>query len=409
MKITLICHYYPPEIGAPQARLSEHAREWIHQGHDVHVLTGLPNHPTGVIPDEYKGIWKRKEQGQWGETIIRHWLYATPNKGFVKKIIGHISFMFTVLLSLFDRKPDIYIVSSPTFFSVMSTWLMSRLRGVPYFFEVRDLWPGIFIELGVLKNRILIRFLEAIEIFLYKQAEKVVVVTDGFKEDLIKRGIKPEKIEVITNGVWVDQFDEELHRKSAKSIRKELNLEDKFVSLYIGAHGISQALDVVIRAAKELKEAKEFFFLFVGEGAEKEKLQKLTNEYGLDNVLFHPGVPRQQALAFYHACDTSIISLRNIEGFKSFIPSKMFEIMASKKPFVACVKGESENILNRSSGGKVVPPEDSLALTAALKELKEQKDLARFGENGFNFVHQNYNRRMLAKRYLELMNEALSK
>lgn len=408
MKITLICQYYPPEIGAPQARLSEHAREWVSLGHDVHILTGLPNHPTGVIHPEYRNTFYKKEQGLWGEQIIRHWLYATPNKGFLKKIISHISFMFTVLLSTFDRKPDIYIVSSPTFFSVISTWIMSLIRRTPFIFEVRDLWPGIFVELGVLKNKYLIGFLEAIELFLYRRAERVVVVTDGFKEDLIRRGVNPNKIEVITNGVWIDQFEPKRYEKHALSIRENLGLKDKFVCLYIGAHGISQALSVVLKAANILKDKTEFFFLFVGEGAEKEKLQREAEDLELKNISFLPGVPRESALAYYHACDVSVISLRNIEGFKTFIPSKMFEIMASKKPFVACVDGEAKSILNKSGGGEVVTPEDSLALASALDRINSRSNTTLLGENGFNFVQHNYNRRILAKCYLELIKGIVS-
>ena len=190
MKISLICQYYLPEIGAPQARLSEMAKKWVKQGHDVTVLTGFPNHPNGVIPAEYRGKIFMEEDIN-GVRVWRHWLYATPNEGLFKKTVAHLSFMTTVIfLSLLrGERSDVIIVSSPNFFSVISTYIMSRVRRVPYIFEVRDLWPGIFIDLGVLKSRHLIRLLEIIEVFLYRQAAYVVSVTNGFAENLIRRGI----------------------------------------------------------------------------------------------------------------------------------------------------------------------------------------------------------------------------
>ena len=198
MKCWVICQYYSPEIGAPQARLSEMVKTWVKEGHDITVLTGFPNHPSGIIPEAYRGKRFQVEQGTHGETIWRHWLYATPNKGFFKKVLSHLSFMVTLILfSLFRKpKPDHIMVSSPAFFCVISTYLISRLRKVPYTFEVRDLWPGIFVELGVLKNRVIITILEKIECFLYHKAKTVVAVTDGFKQDMERRGIPKDKIEL---------------------------------------------------------------------------------------------------------------------------------------------------------------------------------------------------------------------
>jgi glycosyltransferase involved in cell wall biosynthesis len=195
MRIAFICQYYPPEIGAPAARVSEMSSAWAAQGHDVTVITGIPNHPTGRIPEDYQGVVFRKEQVD-GVTIWRNWLFATPNEGLVKKTLSHLSFMISaaVLSTPRLRGYDVIIVSSPTFFSVMTAWFMSRLRRVPFVFEVRDLWPGIFIELGVLKNKTLIRVLEAAEMFLYRASSMVVVVTKSFAQHLRDRGLDPRKI-----------------------------------------------------------------------------------------------------------------------------------------------------------------------------------------------------------------------
>ncbi|MCA1711649.1 MAG: glycosyltransferase WbuB, partial [Actinobacteria bacterium] len=168
MKVLLVTHYFPPEVGAPQARLSEMARTWAADGAEVTVLTGMPNHPTGVVPPEYRAAVLRREQHE-GCRVLRTWLYATPNEGFVKKTLGHLSFMFTaVLLGAWRTgRADVVVVSSPTFFSIGAAWLIARLRRAHLVVEVRDLWPAIFVELGVLTNARIIALLEWLEMAAY--------------------------------------------------------------------------------------------------------------------------------------------------------------------------------------------------------------------------------------------------
>lgn len=400
MRISLICHYYPPEIGAPQARLSEMAREWVQRGHDVTVLTGFPNHPTGIIPPEYRGKIFMDEAVN-GIRVWRHWLYATPNEGFFKKTFAHLSFMSSiVLLSLFrGERPGVFIVSSPNFFSVISTYVMSRIRRVPYIFEVRDLWPGIFIELGVLKNRSLIRLLEIIEIFLYRQAAAVVPVTNGFAEDMIRRGIPADKIEVITNGVDLDAYqpgsgDDNLRRKIGLS-------DDRFVVSYIGAHGISHGLPRVLDAAESLQGERDIHFLFVGEGAVKSNLINLASNRKLENVTFLRGQPREKVVDFYHLADVCLVPLRDVPGLNTFIPSKMFEIMGCGIPIIAPLRGEAADILERSGAALVIPPENPVELVSAIKALKSDPEKCwRMGQAGRAFVEKNYDRRILARKYL---------
>lgn len=410
MKINLICHYFPPEIGAPQARLSEMAKAWEEQGHDVQVFTAFPNHPTGIIPAEYKG--KFFQTDTWdGLTVFRHWVYATPNKGFLKKILGHLSFMFSLFfLSLFrGPRPDVIVVSSPTFFSVITAYVISLVRRAPLVFEVRDLWPGIFIELGVLKNKLIIFILESIELFLYHRAAKVVVVTKGFKEDLMKRGIPGDKIHVVTNGVNLSFFEfRPEYEEQMNKIRGDNGLEGKFVSLYIGAHGISHGLSVFVQVAKQLRDVSEkFHFLFVGEGAEKEKIMNLAKEAGLSNMTFLPGIKREQVPLYYYLCDVCLVPLRNIEGFKTFIPSKMFEMMACRKPILASLEGEAAEILSQSKGAHIVSPENQLEISKGLQDLFERESLSlqKMGEQGYHFVRENYDRDKLARDYLGIMSQ----
>src|SRR5579864_4088772 len=208
MRIIIVTHYFPPETGAPQARLSALAKAWAADGDRVTVLTGMPNHPTGVIPPEYRGAIRRRERRD-GYQVLRTWLYATPNEGVARKTIGHLSFMVSsVLLGWRASGPaDVVVVSSPTFFAIGAGWLLARLKRARLVVEVRDLWPAIFTELGVLTSRPLIRLLERLELSAYAAADTVIVVSDGFRADLIGRGVPAGKVHTIRNGVRLDRFD----------------------------------------------------------------------------------------------------------------------------------------------------------------------------------------------------------
>lgn len=401
MKIAYLCQYFPPEIGAPAARVSEMSAAWVAQGHEVTVITGLPNHPTGRIPDRYRGVRFCEEQ-LGGVRVWRNWLYATPNEGFLKKTLSHLSFMVSaaVLSTHRLRDADVIVVSSPTFFSVITAWFMSRVRRVPYVFEVRDLWPGIFVELGVLKNRWLIAVLEAVEMFLYRGAARVVVVTDAFADNLRRRGVPAAKLATITNGVDADFF---APAPTDNSLRREHGLTDTFVALYIGAHGISHALSRVLDAVAATRD-DGIHWVFVGEGAEKSLLMSRAKDMGLSNVTFLPGQPKELMPAWYAACDVALVPLRDIPLFEQFIPSKMFEIMSCERPIIGSVRGEARTILEASGSAITVNPEDAAAIAEAARQLKADPACRRrMGESGRRFVMAHFDRVELARRYAVLL------
>src|ERR1700728_329949 len=187
MRILVVTHYFPPETGAPQARLSGLAAAWAADGDDVTVLTGMPNHPTGVKPPQYRGALRRRER-RGGYRVLRTWLYATPNEGVARKTAGHLSFMVSSVLLGWrrSRRADAVVVSSPTLFSSGSAWLRARLKRAALVVEVRDLWPAIFVELGVLTNPRVIRILERLELAAYAAADGVVVVSERCAANLIR-------------------------------------------------------------------------------------------------------------------------------------------------------------------------------------------------------------------------------
>ena len=419
MRVLLVTHYFPPEVGAPQARLSELARYWATDGVEVTVLTGMPNHPTGTLPPEYRRAVLRRERHD-GYRVVRTWLYATPNRGLVRKVLGHLSFMVSgVLLGGWRTGGcDVVVVSSPTFFSIGSAWLLARLRRARLVVEVRDLWPAIFVELGILTNRRVIELLERLELAAYRAADTVVVVSEGFRENLLRRGVAPSKVTTIRNGVDVARFaaasaDTAVNRPNGTAVnrpdgtagtRARLGAADgETVVLYLGALGISQGLPSVAEAAALLRE-EPLRFAFVGEGADKPRLVETVARLGVEEtVTVSPAVERDEVPGLLAAADICLVPLRDVPLFATFIPSKMFEYLAAGKAVVGAVRGEPRRILEEA-GAVVVDPEDAVALADALRALAHDPDRRRaMGHRGRQYVARHFDRRVLAAEYRDLL------
>ncbi|MHB1533057.1 MAG: glycosyltransferase family 4 protein [Acidimicrobiales bacterium] len=407
MRILVVCHYFPPEIGAPQARISELARYWADEGQDVTVLTGMPNHPTGVVPPAYRRRARVREHTD-GYDVVRTWIYATPNEGMARKTLGHLSFMVTcALLGWRAAGPaDVVVVSSPTFFSIFSAWLLSRTKRAALVVEVRDLWPAIFVELGVLTNRWLIKILEAAELAAYRAADKVVVVSEGFREDLIRRGVPGSKVHTVRNGVDLGRFSPDEPAPSGARARLGASEGDTLV-IYIGAHGISHGLETVVEAAAKLQ-GQAVHLALVGEGAAKAKVQARAAEMGVTNVTFLPGVPRDEVAGLLAAADICLVPLRDVPLFSTFIPSKLFEYLAAGKAVIGSLRGEAAAILTEA-GAVVVDPDDPGALAGAIASLAaDPARRAEMGRAGRAYVVEHFDRRRLAAGYLELLRDAVA-
>lgn len=405
MRITFLCQYFPPEMGAPSARTFEHARRWVELGHDVTVVTGFPNHPTGVIRPEYRGQFVKRESVE-GIDLLRTWVYCAANKGFFRRVLNFLSFFFSSLMmgALLTRKPDVVIGTSPQFFCAVSAYLLSRIKRVPFVFEVRDIWPQSAVEMGALKNRWLIRALEAIEMYLYRHAMLIVPVAESTRDYLIGKGVAPEKIKIITNGV--DAAYLASASVTPEDVRRQLNLEDKFVVSYIGTHGMAHALQVVLNVAKRFSGDSDVHFLFVGEGAEKQKLKQLAERLSLGNLTFLDEQPRERLLGFYRASDVSLVPLRRLAIFQKVLPSKLFELMGVGCPIICSVEGEAARLVAAAEAGLCIEPENEDALFVAINRLRAEPELRkRMSANGRQFVNAKYLRSALAEKYLAMVSQ----
>jgi glycosyltransferase involved in cell wall biosynthesis len=295
----------------------------------------------------------------------------------------------------------VVIVSSPTFFAIGAGWLLARVKRARLVVEVRDLWPAIFSELGLLTSRRLIRLLERLELAAYAAADTVVVVSDGFRANLIGRGVSADKVHTIRNGVCPGEFDPDA--SVDPQLRARLGAcPNECLVLYAGTHGISQGLTSVADAAAALT-GEAIRFAFVGEGADKPRLQRQVTELGLSNVTMLPGIPHEQVPALLAATDICVVPLRDVPLFSSFIPSKMFEYLAAGKPVVGAVAGEAAQIL-REAGSWVVPPADSEALAAAIQKLAADPQRRQaMGQQGRSYVEKYFDRGMLARQYRKLL------
>jgi len=406
LKILLVTEYFPPEIGAGSNRAFELSKRWIEKGASVTVITGFPDYPDGVIPEEYKNYKFLQEEYQ-GINVIRTYTVAAPNRGFLKRVISFSSFMFSSIIqgTKASSKQDILIATSPPFSVGIAGYMISRLKRIPFVFEVRDLWPESIIQLGQLKNKFIIKVLESIERFLYKKSMHIVPVAESTTAVLKKKGISKSKITVIKNGV---NLNEVIPQQEDGELRLKLGLNRKTIVTYIGTLGLSHALDRVLETANLLSYKKEVGFLIIGDGAERENLLKKSQQFDLQNVCFIKKVEKEKIASYYSISDILLVPLKDLPIFKKVIPSKLFEIMAFEKPILISVDGEARSVVESANSGIYVNPEDPNDLKEKILFLAENCDLvAALGRNGRVFVEKYFDRQKLADDYLDLLSSVI--
>lgn len=403
MHILFLTDNFPPEVNAPASRTFEHCREWVREGAQVTVVTCAPNFPKGAVFEGYRNrLWQSETVD--GIRVIRVWSYITANEGFVKRILDYLSFMASATVAaLFVRRVDVVVGTSPQFFTACAAWATGLLKRRPWVFELRDLWPESIKAVGAMKDSAAIRLLERIELFLYRKADRIVAVTHAFKDTLIRRGIDGTKIEVVTNGVDLDNF-----RPMPKdtALVGELGLEGCFVAGYIGTHGMAHGLETLLEAAAALQrrpDAREFRLIFLGHGAEKAALVAQSERMRLTNVRFIDSVPKSEVARYWSLLDVSIIHLRKTDLFDSVIPSKLFECMGMAIPVLHGVPGESAEIVRREDVGEVFESSNAVQLEEALVRLRTDPErMARYRVNG-PLAGRKYNRTDLARRMLDIL------
>jgi colanic acid biosynthesis glycosyl transferase WcaI len=397
MHVLFLSHYFPPEVNAPATRTYEHCRRWVAAGHRVTVITCAPNCPTGVVAAGFKNSWLSRE---WvdGIRVLRVWTWLSPNKGFLGRTINYLSYMLcATLCAMWVRNVDAIVATSPQFFcgwaGVLCRWILRR----PLLLEIRDIWPESIVTVGAMKRSPVMRVLEVLERRMYLTAKQIVTVGDGYREQLIRRGVPEEKIAVVPNGVDVSQFVPE---RPARQMRSQWRGDGRFVCAYIGTVGMAHGLEVIVRAARKLKQAgrDDIVFWIVGDGAERSRLENVCRAESLDQVVFTGLVPKSKIAEVIASCDACLVHLRKTELFETVIPSKIFEIMAMNVPIVMGVNGQAQRIVLSGRAGLAMTPEDEESLLAGIGAIARER--ASYS-HGRDYVARHYDRNVLAQRLLD--------
>ncbi len=398
--ILFLTHYFPPESNAPANRTFEHCRNWVKEA-EVTVITNFPNHPDGKIFPGYKNKLIQRETVE-GINVVRLWTFITPNEGFLLRTLNYLVYMIAAFIyGVFTKaKFDVVIATTPQFFCGLAGKYISIIRRKKFILELRDLWPESIIAVGALKNKTVIRILEKMELNLYHTANKIISVTNSFKNNLISRGIDPSKIEVLFNGVTIDLF------KNGKQITDQKLSEfisTGFIVGYIGTIGMAHSLITLIDAAEKVKHS-DIKFVIVGSGAERGKLEKEIADRNLTNIIITQLQPKSEIPSIIHKLDLFCVHLKKNDLFKTVIPSKIFEGMIMKKPILMGVEGEARDIIEDAQCGLSFEPENSDDLVEKIFMLRDTINLKdELGENGYKYVVNNFDRKKIASEYFEIL------
>lgn len=415
MKILYVSQYFPPEMGAPAARAAELAEHWARSGHDVSVLTGFPNHPTGVVPEEWRARLRRLTYThKFGEAkVFRTWLWPLPNRKAHERMRNYASFCLSAALrGLGLRRPDVIIATSPQLLVALTGWWLAFVRQVPFIFEVRDLWPESLTAVGIGDEKSLLhRSLAHVAAFLYERADQIVVVSPAFREHLAARWRVPlEKIAVVENGVETDLFTSSPPTVSL-NFRRQLGVEGEFLVCYAGTMGIAHGLETVLDAAGELqRQSSGVRFLLVGDGAEKARIKTMANSRRLENIRFLDQQPREKMPIIISASDVCLVLLKKTEIFKTVIPTKMLEFMSCARPVIVGVEGLARQIVDEAGAGLTIEPENSQELVRAILQLAANRERASgYGQKGREYIVRNFARKKMAEKYLGILSGLAAK
>ena len=393
MKILFLTQYFPPEVGAAASRAFETVKHFRNLGHDVTVLTTFPNYLLSKPIEKYKGKIDYYEQIDEIK-IYRSYIYSNFNKSLIGRFFTFLSFMFSsIIKSICLPNHDVIIASSPPFSIGISGFIISKIKCNKFIFEVRDLYPDSAIELGIIKNKLLIKILRKIENFLYKKSHMLVALTKGILCHFQKLGHKKKSI-LITNGVDTELFSKT--KPKGPNIRLEKNC---FIIINVGILGRIHSLETLLKAIA-LTGKDDIFTYFIGDGVEKEKLQKLVSELSLKNVYFLTNQKKEHIPYLISQSDLCIATTKKLDLTKGTLPVKIFEYMACGKPILAAVHGEAEHLITEAKAGIVVEPENYKQMAKEiLKFYNNPALLKKMGENGKKFVFYNYSREKLVAAY----------
>lgn len=386
MKILILSQNYIPE---PDPKMHILAKGLFERQHDVTVLTGFPNYPEGKIYTGYRQNFFKREKID-GVKIIRLPLYPDRSNSVVRRSLNYLSFPISasILGPWLCGRADLMFVYHPPITLGIPAWIISLLKTIPFVFEIQDMWPETLPATGMVSNPLILKCLAKLAAFTYSKASAITVISPGFKENLISKGVPSEKIHIFYNWAYEGNFS---FPTPDTRLAKQLNLNSHFNILYAGNMGPAQGLHNVIEAAAKLTDLKDLQFVFLGIGIDRDRLEKMVEKKKLTNVKFLPRQPMEMMPSIYGIVDAVMIHLTNEPLFEITVPGKTQSCLLAGKPIIVAVNGDAANLVIKAKAGlavRAMNPEDlARAVRKLYAMLPEERETMGLNGRAYYFQH----------------------
>jgi glycosyltransferase involved in cell wall biosynthesis len=400
MRVLLIHQVFASPSEAGGTRHFELLSRLVRSGHRATVVASNLSYLSGEsIVGGRKWV---TEQNLHGIRVLRAYTYPTLHRSFVWRVISFLSFIFTAAWAGWKAgKVDVVMGTSPPLTQPLSAWLIAVLRRRPFLLEIRDLWPEFAIDMGIMRNPVLIGVARRLEMFLYRRASHLLVNSPAYRDYLISKGVAPAKVSLVANGVDPTLFDP---AAEGRTVREEFRLEGKFVVVYAGALGMANDIGTILDAADLVRDQEEIHFLLAGDGKERPNLEARTAQLRLSNVRFTGALPKSRMSEVLAAADVCVATLKNIPMFTTTYPNKVFDYMAAGRPTVLGIDGVIRQVVEAAEGGIFSPPGDSQSLAAAIRMLHADRPVARqMGLRARQYVERHFHRHRQADQFTKLV------
>jgi glycosyltransferase involved in cell wall biosynthesis len=405
MRILVLSHYFWPEPIPKPLELAEALRD---EGHSVHAVTGFPNYPDGNLYDGYALRPFRRDSVR-GIPLVRTYMYPSHGTSLAGRMINYASFMVTSIAgALLAGRFDVMYVWHPPLSIGVAAAAIALLTGRPFVYDVQDIWPESAVATGFLRPGRLVRWMSRLETFVYRRAARILVVTDGARDNLVRKGVPRDKILVAPH--WYD--DQELHRvgrDARDQVRAKHAWQNRFVIAFAGNMGVLQGLDTVVEACCELPRDERIVVVMIGDGVEAPGLKELARSRGVeDRIEFVPRQPAAEMARYYAAADALLVHLRASPLAPLIVPSKTVAYLAAAKPIIMAGIGAAADLVTTAGAGVVVPPDDAPALTDAMMRAASMSPAERtaMGRRGRSYFESHFTRSAALPVYLRALTAA---
>jgi colanic acid biosynthesis glycosyl transferase WcaI len=401
VRILVLSQYYDPE---PIPKPSELAEELAMRGHEVSVLTGLPNYPTGRLANGYR-LQPHKRETIRGIPVLRVFEVPYHSGSSVGRFLNYGSFMVAAAAAApVITRPDVVYVWHPPLTVGVAAWAIRLLRGSPFLYDVQDIWPDEALLAGMMRKGLMSRALGVLEKAVYRRASHVVVATPGARNNLLAKGVPEDKVSVVPNWIFGDGLALPAPA-DVESARGSLEANGAFTVTFAGNTGLLQGLDTMLQAARILAHRSDIVFRVVGDGSDLPRLKKLARNLELHNLRFLGRRPASEMPAILAASDALLVVLRSGPLTELALPTKTLAYLASARPVLVAAGGAAEQLVRECDAGRSVPPDDPQALAEAIQYLAAMTPEARelMGRRGRDWVSRRFTREQLVDRLETLL------